>query len=141
MMCVEKELIDDFALFEDWEDKYRYIIDLGKKLDPIEPCYLTNDYKVDGCISQVWITSSYNSESGLLSFKGDSDAFIVKGLIAVLFRLFNKRKPEDILNVDVEAVFTQIGLDEHLSPNRRNGFYSMIETIMNTARDAEASAQ
>lgn len=134
-MSIEEELVDDFALFDDWEDKYRYIIDLGKKLTPLEPCYITNEYKVEGCISQVWITSQFDSNSGLLTFKGDSDAFIVKGLIAVLFRLFNKRTPEEILTVDVEAVFNKIGLDEHLSPNRRNGFYAMIERIKNTAQD------
>ncbi|MCH2037941.1 MAG: SufE family protein [Rickettsiales bacterium] len=136
-MSIEAELVDDFSLFEDWEDRYRYIIDLGKKLDPLDAEFHTDDYKVDGCISQVWITSSYDAKSGLLSFKGDSDAFIVKGLIAVLFRLFNQRKPDEILAVNVAEIFGQIGLDDHLSPNRRNGFYSMIETIMSTARDAQ----
>jgi cysteine desulfuration protein SufE len=128
------ELKENFSLFDEWEDRYRYLIDLGRDLPPLDDAYRTDAYKVEGCMSQVWLVPG--SENGRLTFRADSDSAIVKGLIAVLLALYSGRRPAEILATDVEAIFREIGLETHISPNRRNGFFSMVDTIRRTAAAA-----
>jgi cysteine desulfuration protein SufE len=127
------ELIENFELFDEWEDRYRYVIDLGRALPPLEPQYQTDAFKVEGCMSQVWLVP-LPAEGGRLRFAADSDSAIVKGLAAVLLTAYSDKTPEEIVATDLEAIFARIGLDQHLSPNRRNGFFSMVETIKASAR-------
>ncbi|EWY38868.1 cysteine desufuration protein SufE [Skermanella stibiiresistens SB22] len=127
------ELIENFGLFDEWEDRYRYVIDLGRDLEPLDDRYHTDAFKVEGCMSQVWLVP-LPAEDGRLRFAADSDSAIVKGLAAILLTAYSDHTPEEILNTDLEAIFTRIGLDQHLSPNRRNGFFSMVETIKASAK-------
>ena len=129
------ELEANLLLFEDWADRYQYIIGLGAKLPPLDEQYRTDPYKVEGCLSQVWLHSAIvESDSGRrLHFDADSDSTIVKGLFAILRILFSDRTAEEILDVDLDAAFRKIGLEQHLSPNRRNGFFAMIEEIRRAA--------
>lgn len=122
------ELIENFDLFDDWEDRYAYLIDLGKRLPPMPDELKTDDNKVRGCMSQVWF-SQLDDPRGRLRWLGDSDAAIVRGLVAVLHVLYDGRSPEEAAAVDVEQVFQQIGLAGHLSMNRRNGFFSMVARL------------
>ncbi len=121
------ELIENFELLDDWEDKYRYIIDLGAGLPPLEDRFRTEEWKVRGCQSQVWLVPE--KKDGRLFFKGDSDAAIVKGIISVVLTIFSGKTPEEILQVDVDSLFGRLGLQEHLSPSRRNGLGAMTEKI------------
>lgn len=125
------ELVEDFELFEDWEERYRYIVDLGKNLSPMPEAEKTEDTKVRGCMSQVWMTSQLEADKSppTLTFKADSDAFIVKGLIAILLELYSGRAPSEILSLDATEALAKLGLSNHLSPNRRNGFVAMVERI------------
>jgi len=129
-MTVE-ELIDNFELFDDWEDRYRYVIDLGKKLPPMPEDEMVEENKVRGCMSQVWLVSELdrNASPPVIRFRADSDAFIVKGLIAILMELYQGKTPDRILDLDALDVMAKIGLDQHLSPNRRNGLVSMVQRI------------
>lgn len=129
------DLVDDFELFEDWEERYRYIVDLGKKLPEMPIESKTDETKVRGCMSQVWMTSDVDTSQTppRLKFQADSDAFIVKGLIAVLLELYSDRTAQEILNLDTTEALTRLGLENHLSPNRRNGFISMVERIRHEA--------
>src|SRR5262245_37847235 len=123
----------DFALLDDWEDRYRYLIELGRDLPPLPDALRVDANKVRGCASQVWLASSVEPGTAetpdRLTFKGDSDAHIVRGLIAVLFALFDSKSAEEILATDARAVFTDLGLGEHLTPQRSNGFFSMVERV------------
>lgn len=130
------ELKENFSLFDEWEDRYRYLIDLGRALPPLDEARKTDLYKVEGCMSQVWLVPE--TEGGRLTFRADSDSAIVKGLIAVLLVLFSGRTPQEILAVDIDGVFGELELEAHISPNRRNGFFSMVDTIRRTARAAVA---
>lgn len=121
------ELIENFELLDDWENKYRYIIDLGAGLPPLEDRFRTEEWKVRGCQSQVWLVPE--KKDGRLFFKGDSDAAIVKGIISVVLTIFSGKTPEEILQVDVDSLFGRLGLEEHLSPSRRNGLGAMTEKI------------
>jgi cysteine desulfuration protein SufE len=125
------DLVEDFELFEDWEERYRYIVDLGKKLPPMPEDEKIEDNKVRGCMSQVWMTSQVDdsTEPSTLSFRADSDAFIVKGLIAILLELYSGRTPQEITELDATESLTRLGLESHLSPNRRNGFVAMVGRI------------
>jgi cysteine desulfuration protein SufE len=129
------ELEANLLLFDDWADRYQYIIGLGAKLPPLDEQYRTDTYKVEGCMSQVWLQSEIVEEDSgrRLRFNADSDSTIVKGLFAILRILFSDKTAEEILAVDLETAFQQIGLEQHLSPNRRNGFFSMIEEIRRSA--------
>jgi len=132
----------DFALLDDWEDRYRYLIELGRDLTPLPEALRTDANKVRGCASQVWLASSArNGGDGppVLDLRGDSDAHIVRGLIAVLFALFNGRSAEHILGTDAQAAFAELGLKEHLTPQRSNGFFSMVERIRRDARALAAA--
>lgn len=132
-----EELAENFALFDDWEDRYRYLIDLGRKLPPFPDALKTEVNKVRGCMSQVWMVPGHPAnDDARFAFAADSDAHIVKGLIAVLGTLFSGKTPEEISRIDTEAAFRAIGLDQHLSPSRRNGLVSMVEKIKGYARAA-----
>jgi cysteine desulfuration protein SufE len=128
----------DFALLDDWEDRYRYVIELGRGLSPLPEALRTEANKVRGCASQVWLASAVRpanpASAPLLEFQGDSDAHIVRGLIAILFAMYADKTAEEILRTDASAVFAELGLKEHLTPQRSNGFFSMVERIRNDAR-------
>ena len=122
------ELAENFAALDDWEDRYKYLIDLGNGLPAMDESLKTEGSKVRGCMSQVWLVLGRDGE-GRLTLAADSDAQIVKGLIAVLVAMFAGRTPDEAANLDVEKTFQRLGLDQHLSPNRRNGFFSMVEAV------------
>lgn len=122
------EIVDNFALFDDWEDRYRYLIDLGGKLPPMPESLKIEENKVRGCMSQVWMVLNWDA-STRLTILADSDAQIVKGLIAVLLALYTGKTAEEAKNLNIEDIFSRLGLDQHLSPNRRNGFFSMVERV------------
>ena len=135
------ELIDDFEFLDDWEDRYRLLIDLGKRRAGIDEADRTPENKVDGCMSQVWLTGRVQPGSPPhIEFQADSDAHIVRGLIGVLLIAYSGRTPQEILETDIEGVFRRLGLDEHLSPNRRSGFFAMTATIRRMAVEAGAAA-
>ena len=133
------EIIDNFALLDEWDDRYRYVIELGRTLAPLADAAHTEGNKVRGCASQVWLLTHIKPDGAAgpeLRFEGDSDAHIVRGLIAILFALFSGRGAKDILSTDAIALFQKLGLREHLTPQRSNGFRSMVERIR---RDANAA--
>ncbi|MEY2648785.1 MAG: hypothetical protein RL282_1498 [Bacteroidota bacterium] len=123
---IEQELMDDFSMFETWEEKYEYLIDLGKKLSPLDPSFKTDDYKIKGCQSSVWIHSSY--KDGLVYFQGDSDAVIVKGLVSLMIMVLNGQAPKDIVDAPL-AFIDSIGLSSHLAQTRSNGLRAMIKQM------------
>lgn len=122
-----EDIIDTLAFFDSWEDRYKYIIDLGKELPPMDDAKKNDDYLVRGCQSQVWIDHIY--ADGRLWFETDSDAFIVKGLLGVVLAAFNGKSPAQVLDFDIEAYFEELGLLKHLSPTRGNGLRSMVTKI------------
>ena len=133
------EIVENFELMEEWDDRYRYLIELGRTLPPLPDEARTAANKVQGCASQVWLATSVKRNGGagpVLSFVGDSDAHIVRGLIAVLFALYSGKGAKDILSTDAVALFERLGLRDHLTPQRSNGFRSMVERIR---RDADAA--
>jgi cysteine desulfuration protein SufE len=137
------DITENFALLDDWDDRYRYVIELGRTLDALPEELRTEANKVQGCASQVWLATSVqpNGSAGpTLSFVGDSDAHIVRGLIAILFALYSGKHAPDILGTDAVALFERLGLREHLTPQRSNGFRSMVERIKTDARAALAQA-
>jgi cysteine desulfuration protein SufE len=137
-----EQVIDDFSVLDSWDDRYRYVIELGKALPPLSEGARTDKHKVQGCASQVWLVSETkpgkNGSGPMLSFQGDSDAHIVKGLIAILFALYSEQPARAIIERDAIALFEKLGLKEHLTPQRSNGFRSMVERIRNDARAALA---
>ena len=126
-----KNLISDFEMIDDWEDRYRHLIELGRALPDMEQAFKTPATKVNGCASQVWIHSRITEDDGAkkLVLEGDSDALIVKGLIAVVFKLFAPMSVSEIVNADAPAVFARLGLKDHLTPQRSNGLASMVARI------------
>ncbi len=137
MQAEIEELIEDFSYFDDWEDRFRYVIDLGRKLAPLDETAKTDDSKVDGCTSQVWIVAEQGpGDEPTLTFSADSDAHIVKGLIAILLRIYSGCTPREILAIDIRNIVGQLGFEQHLSPNRANGLYAMVERIRTLARRA-----
>jgi cysteine desulfuration protein SufE len=134
-----EDLKDEFDLLGDWEQRYRHVIDLGRELDPLSDDERIDANKVRGCASQVWLLKQLDAD-GRLRFRGDSDAHIVRGLIAILFRIFSGRTPEEILAVDARAGFEQLGLVGQLSAQRSNGLFSMIQRIRSDAEAARAVA-
>jgi len=136
-----ENILADFQLLDDWEDRYRYVIELGRGLAPLCERDRSDANKVAGCASQVWLATTVrpNGAGGpVLNFAGDSDAHIVRGLIAILFALFSGRHAREILATDADATFERLGLREHLTPQRSNGFRSMVERIRSDARAALA---
>ncbi len=132
------ELIDDFALLDDWEERYKYIIELGRELPPMDDAFKTVATKVNGCASQVWIRSKpvAAGQGTRLALEGDSDALIVKGLIAIAFMMFEPLRLDEIASYDASSTFAKLGLSEHLTPQRSNGFASMIARIKADAQRA-----
>ena len=122
----QQELIDEFAMFSDWQDRYEHLIELGKDLPLIPPEHKTDDNLVRGCQSRVWLHAA--PQNGLVHFTADSDAMITKGIVALLVRVFNDRTPQEILGASTEFI-DQIGLRAHLSPNRANGLSAMIDQM------------
>jgi cysteine desulfuration protein SufE len=137
------EIKDNFALLEDWDDRYRYVIELGRTLDPMPEAEHNATNKVNGCASQVWLArDETRSDTGepVLVYRGDSDAHIVRGLIAILLALMSGRTPRAILETDAVAVFDELGFKDHLTPQRSNGLRSMVERIRGDAKTALAAA-
>lgn len=131
-----EELIENFELLGDWEDRYRYIIELGRKLPEFEAEHRVEDYLVRGCQSQVWLVC--DKQDSMLQFNADSDAHIVRGLLSIILMMYSNKSAQDILGVDAKAVFKELGLDQHLSPSRANGLNSMVQRIQAYAQ-ADAS--
>lgn len=123
---IQNEIIEEFAMFEDWEERYQYMIDLGKDLPLINAQYKTEDNIIKGCQSKVWVHAELEGEK--IAFTADSDAIITKGIIAILIRVFSNQHPKDILEANTDFI-DQIGLKEHLSPTRANGLVSMIKQL------------
>jgi cysteine desulfuration protein SufE len=123
---IEQEIIEDFSLFESWEEKYEYLIDLGKKLLPLDENFKTEDYKIKGCQSSVWIHSSF--KDGNVFYEGDSDAIIVKGLVSLMIKVLSGQSPKDIVEAPLEFI-NEIGLSSHLAQTRSNGLRSMIKQM------------
>ena len=137
------EIIDNFSLLDEWDDRYRYLIELGRELPPLAEAAHSAANKVHGCASQVWLDTTTDSSGAggpVLTFAGDSDAHIVRGLIAILFALYSGRHAKDILAVDPEAMFEKLGLRENLTPQRSNGLRAMVERIRAEAKAALAPA-
>jgi cysteine desulfuration protein SufE len=132
------EIIENFALLEEWDDRYRYVIELGRGMISLPEFHRIEANKVQGCASQVWLATTANFDSGepVLSFSGDSDAHIVRGLVAILLANVSGKQASEILAADPIALFDLLGLREHLTPQRSNGFRSMVERIRNDARQA-----
>jgi cysteine desulfuration protein SufE len=138
-MTTLDEIIENFSLLEEWDDRYRYVIELGRGLSPLSAQERVEANKVQGCASQVWLATKIgsNGQGGpILTFVGDSDAHIVRGLIAILFAMYSGKHADEILSADAIALFDRLGLREHLTPQRSNGFRSMVERIRADARAA-----
>jgi cysteine desulfuration protein SufE len=142
LLATLSEIRADFAVLEDWEDRYRYVIELGRSLKPLPEDLRTDANKVRGCASQVWLTTSVERAGGAaaprLTFRADSDAHIVRGLIAILFAIYDGRPADEILATDPDPIFAELGLKEHLTPQRSNGLASMVARIRSDATAAMA---
>lgn len=126
-MPTADEIADAFAYIDDWEERYRYVIELGRELDPFPDALKTDSTKVEGCVSQVWLATG--ETEGRLAVAGDSDAMIVKGLVAILVAFYQARPVEEVSRLDVEAFLKSLGLEEHLTPQRSNGLHAMVRRI------------
>jgi len=126
----EDEIVDEFSLFDNWEDKYEYIIDLGKKLEPLSSEYKIDENKIKGCQSQVWLVA--NEYDGRIFFKADSDAIIVRGLVSMLIRVLSGHKPQEIIDAKLDFI-NKIGMTTHLAQTRSNGLLSMVKQMKNYA--------
>ena len=137
------EIRENFALLDEWDDRYRYVIELGRTLDPMPAAEHSAANKVQGCVSQVWLSKRVDrshADEPLLNYLGDSDAHIVRGLIAILLTMYSGHTPREILSTDALAVFNEFGFREHLTPQRSNGLRAMVERIRSDAREALAAA-
>jgi cysteine desulfuration protein SufE len=137
-----EEIVENFAFLDEWDDRYRYLIELGKTLDPL-PAEAHNEInRVRGCVSQVWLETRTDRADGTprLRFKGDSDAHIVRGLVALTLALFSGQTPQTILQTDAQGLFDELGLGNHLTPQRSNGMRAMVERIKSDARAAQAQS-
>lgn len=128
-----EELFENFEFFDSWEEKYQYVIDLGKNIEVLPEQYKTDEWKVQGCQSQVWLVPEI--KNGIFHFKGDSDAILVKGIIAIILLIYNNKSAEEIKNIDVAKIFAKLGLEENLTPSRRNGMISMVNKIRQYAEN------
>ncbi|WP_420427731.1 SufE family protein [Algiphilus sp.] len=133
-----EELIEDFEMLGDWEERYRYLIELGSQLPPLSDEERTEENKVRGCMSQVWLVPENGSEAQL-RFRGDSDAHIVRGLIALLRMLMSERDAAEVRDMDIGDIFSRLGLENQITANRRNGFYAMVQRIKQLAEERAAS--
>ena len=129
-----KKIIEDFEFLDDWEDRYKYLIELGNNLEEFPQSSCSNENKVNGCVSQVWITSKVDEGNDpIVNFRGTSDAHIVRGLIAVTLAIYSGRRVTEISTIDETEYFARIGLQEHITPQRSNGLRSMVQRIKDTA--------
>ncbi len=136
------DIIGNFELLDEWEDRYRYLIELGRTLEPLPKEAYKEENKVRGCASQVWLETTRGEDAAgapTLTFRGDSDAHIVRGLVALVLALYSGRRAREIIDTDAAPLFKQLGLAEHLTPQRANGLRSMVERIKKEARDAAAA--
>lgn len=136
-----EDLIEEFSFLDEWEERYRYVIDLGRTLPPLEESERVEVAKVRGCASQVWLVSTKDPETGFIEFRGQSDAAIVQGLLAILVRLYSGRSAAEILALDAQAAFQALGLGDALTPQRSNGLKAMALRMQDVAKDALASSQ
>ncbi len=135
-----EEVLEDFEYLEDWEERYQELIDLGKKVPRLDDAYKTEAYRVKGCVSQVWLVPRVaETLPPVITFDADSDAHIVRGLVAVLLMVYSGKTPQEILDADIEHIFDRLDLASHLSPSRSNGFRSMVERIRSIASGALAN--
>jgi cysteine desulfuration protein SufE len=136
------EIRDNFELLDEWDDRYRYVIELGRTLEPLPEEEHSAENKVNGCVSQVWLSKRVDRNQGQprIHYRGDSDAHIVRGLVAIVLTLFSGHTPKEILETDALAVFEEFGFRDHLTPQRSNGLRSMVERIKTDAREALATA-
>ena len=136
------EIRDNFELLEEWDDRYRYVIELGRTLEPLPEEEHSAENKVQGCVSQVWLSKRIDrsQHEPRINYRGDSDAHIVRGLVAIVLTLFSGHTPKEILSTDALAVFEEFGFRDHLTPQRSNGLRSMVERIKTDAREALAAA-
>jgi len=142
-MTTIDEIVENFTLLEEWDDRYRYVIELGRALPPLPDSAHTEANKVQGCASQVWLLTHVKpgaDDNPALTFEGDSDAHIVRGLVAILIAFYSGKTAKEILSTDAVALFDRIGLRENLTPQRSNGLRSMVERIRSEASAALASA-
>jgi cysteine desulfuration protein SufE len=142
-MTAIDQIVENFALLDEWDDRYRYVIELGRTLPPLAESAHIDANKVRGCASQVWLVTHVKPDGSagpILKFEGDSDAHIVRGLIAILFALYSGKSAREILAVDALALFDRLGLQENLTPQRSNGLRSMVERIRAEAKAALATA-
>lgn len=133
-----ESIIEDFEFIDDWEDRYKYVIDLGKKLPALSDSEKSDEYKVKGCVSQVWLIADIDNSSSdqpILRFRGDSDAHIVRGLVAIMLTAFSNLSAKEITELDENALFAKLGLVEHLTPQRANGLRSMVARIKQYAAE------
>ncbi|WP_045370091.1 SufE family protein [Methyloceanibacter caenitepidi] len=136
-----EEILADFELLDDWEDRYRYVIELGKKLEPLPDELRNADTKVQGCVSQVWLsTTVHRNGVPRLAFIGDSDAHIVRGLVAILFAIYSGKTADEILDIDAVKTLGELHLNEHLTPQRSNGLMAMVTRIRTDAEKARTGA-
>ncbi|SCX97842.1 SufE family protein [Microvirga guangxiensis] len=135
------EIVSNFELLDDWEERYRYVIELGRMMEPLPEEAHTDSNKVRGCASQVWLETRLDRSSGkpALHLLGDSDAHIVRGLVALMIALYNGKTPDEALATDALGLFKELGLAEHLTPQRSNGVRSMVERIRHDAQAAQAA--
>lgn len=124
---IKNQIISEFSIFDDWMDRYDYLIEEGKKLAPLDEKYKTDEFLIKGCQSRVWLVARLNEE-GKIEFQADSDAIITRGMIALLVRVYSNQKPEDVRNADIEFL-DKIGLKDQLSPSRSNGLLSMVNQM------------
>jgi cysteine desulfuration protein SufE len=137
-----EQIIDDFGVLDDWDERYRYIIELGRQMQPLPDQLKTDLTKVRGCASQVWLVSNLEKGldgKGIIVFEGESDAMIVRGLIAILLQLYSRKTAQEILAIDAKRVLGELGLDTHLSQQRSNGLFAMVERIRSDARNLAAA--
>lgn len=135
MSMTVDDILSDFALLEDWEQRYQYLTELGEALPPMPASAKTEDNRVKACMSKVWVEALPDPEhAGKLLFHGDCDTAIIKGVVALLVNLFSSKSPQDIIDMDVDALFTQLQLAENLSPNRHVGIYAIVDKMREQAR-------
>jgi len=132
------DIYEAFDLIEDWEERYRYLIDLGRGLEPLSEEEKREENRVHGCTSRVWMVTEVTGDPPVLVIRADSDAFIVRGLIALVLEVYSGKRVDEIGAIDIKAVMARLGLEKHLSPMRTNGFYSMVQDIQRRAAAALA---
>lgn len=134
------QIISNFEFLDNWEERYRYVIDLGRKLPDLDDSQKIEENRVKGCVSNVWlVTNVHEGDPPTLEFNADSDAHIVRGLVAILLIVYSGKTPAEIVNIDIRGIFQQLDLEKHLSPSRSNGFFSMVERIQTLANAASRS--